>query len=161
VPRTHPRRVVLIISLPRELGARRSVAGAVANIEEALQCAEGDFAVRRACVCRCWLLAVSLRGWQRRPRSSRGSPDITLDGLAHRMRNLAVKVPADQWPEFKARVTACYRAPSRAIARDLRAGICRELADCREVLQRRLRSLHRASTPAGRTSSRNSYDESD
>ena len=43
--------------------------------------------------------------------------------LAHRMRNLAVKVPSDLWPEFKARVTACYQAPSRAIARDLAAGI--------------------------------------
>jgi putative transposase len=51
--------------------------------------------------------------------------------LAHRMRNLAVKVPADQWPEFKARVTACYQAPSRAIARDLRAGI---MADCADSL---------------------------
>ena len=38
------------------------------------------------------------------------------------MRNLAVKVPTDLWPEFKARVTACYQAPSRAIARDLAAG---------------------------------------
>jgi putative transposase len=47
------------------------------------------------------------------------------------MRNLAVKVPADQWPEFKARVTACYQAPSRAIARDLRAGI---MADCADSL---------------------------
>ena len=45
------------------------------------------------------------------------------------MRNLAVKVPADQWPEFKARVTACYQAPSRAIARDLRAGIMADYAD--------------------------------
>jgi hypothetical protein len=35
------------------------------------------------------------------------------------MRNLAAKVPADLWPEFKARVTACYQAPSRATARDL------------------------------------------
>ena len=43
--------------------------------------------------------------------------------LAHRMRNLAVKVPTDLWPEFKARVTACYQAPSRAIARDLAEGI--------------------------------------
>ena len=34
-----------------------------------------------------------------------------------------VKVPADLWPEFKARVTACYQAPSRAIARDLARGI--------------------------------------
>lgn len=43
--------------------------------------------------------------------------------LAHRMRNLAVKVPEDLWPEFKARVQACYQAPSRAIARDLAAGV--------------------------------------
>ena len=43
--------------------------------------------------------------------------------LAHRMRNLAAKVSADPWPEFKARVTACYQAPSRAIARQLAAGI--------------------------------------
>jgi transposase-like protein len=43
--------------------------------------------------------------------------------LAHRMRNLAAKVPDDVWPEFKARVTASYQAPSRAIARDLAAGV--------------------------------------
>ena len=47
-PSTTGGRVVLIISLSRELRGRRAVAGAVANIEEALQCAEGDFAVRRA-----------------------------------------------------------------------------------------------------------------
>ena len=39
--------------------------------------------------------------------------------LAHRMRNLAVKVPTDLWPEFKTRVAACYQARSRAIAREL------------------------------------------
>jgi putative transposase len=43
--------------------------------------------------------------------------------LAHRMRNLTVKVPTDLWPEFKARVAACYQAPSRAIARQLATGI--------------------------------------
>lgn len=43
--------------------------------------------------------------------------------LAHRMRNLAAKVPEDQWPDLKARIQACYQAPSRAIARDLAAGI--------------------------------------
>lgn len=43
--------------------------------------------------------------------------------LAHRMRNLAAKVPEDIWPEFKARVQASYQAPSRAIARDLAAGV--------------------------------------
>ena len=31
--------------------------------------------------------------------------------LAHRMRNLAVKVPADLWPEFKARVRPATRRP--------------------------------------------------
>jgi len=39
--------------------------------------------------------------------------------LAHRLRNLAVKVPEDQWPEVKVRVTAAYQAPLRNIARDL------------------------------------------
>jgi len=43
--------------------------------------------------------------------------------LAHRMRNLAAKVPEDQWPDFKARVQAAYQAPSRAIARDLAEGV--------------------------------------
>jgi len=49
--------------------------------------------------------------------------------LAHRMRNLAAKVPTDRWPEFKARVSACYQAPSRAIARQLAAGIRADYAD--------------------------------
>ena len=48
--------------------------------------------------------------------------------LAHRMRNLAVKVPTDLWPEFKTRVAACHPAPSRAIARDLACGIRSEYA---------------------------------
>jgi putative transposase len=43
--------------------------------------------------------------------------------LAHRMRNLAVKLPEDVWPEFKVRVQSAYQAPSRAIARELAAGI--------------------------------------
>src|SRR4029077_8854188 len=43
--------------------------------------------------------------------------------LAHRMRNLATKVPEDVWPEFKVRVQAAYQAPSRAIARELAAGV--------------------------------------
>jgi putative transposase len=49
--------------------------------------------------------------------------------LAHRMRNLTVKVPTDLWPEFKARVAACYQAPSRAIARQLATGIRADYAD--------------------------------
>ncbi len=43
--------------------------------------------------------------------------------LAHRMRNLAAKVPDDLWPEFKARVQASYQAPSRQIARELADGL--------------------------------------
>src|ERR1700740_2926320 len=43
--------------------------------------------------------------------------------LAHRMRNLAAKVPEDAWPEFKVRVQATYQAPSRPIARELAAGV--------------------------------------
>jgi transposase-like protein len=43
--------------------------------------------------------------------------------LAHRLRNLAAKVPEDVWPEFKARATAAYQAPSRTIARELAAGV--------------------------------------
>ncbi len=43
--------------------------------------------------------------------------------LAHRIRHLAAKVPEDLWPEFKARVTAVYQAPSRAVARDLASGL--------------------------------------
>jgi transposase-like protein len=43
--------------------------------------------------------------------------------LAHRMRNLAAKVPEDLWPDFKARATAAYQAPSRKIARELAAGL--------------------------------------
>ena len=49
--------------------------------------------------------------------------------LAHRMRNLAAKVSADPWSEFKARVTACYQAPSRAIARQLATGIRADYAN--------------------------------
>ena len=33
------------------------------------------------------------------------------------------KLPEDVWPEFKVRVQAAYQAPSRAIARELAAGV--------------------------------------
>jgi putative transposase len=39
------------------------------------------------------------------------------------MRNLAAKAPEDLWPEFKARATAAYQAPSRKIARELADGV--------------------------------------
>jgi len=42
---------------------------------------------------------------------------------AHRLRNLVAKTPEDLWPEFKARVSAVYQAPSRAIGRELAAGV--------------------------------------
>lgn len=40
--------------------------------------------------------------------------------LAHRMRNLQVKVPEHVWPEARARAKACYEAPSPAMAQALR-----------------------------------------
>src|SRR5215510_14653237 len=43
--------------------------------------------------------------------------------LAHKMRNLQSKLPEDQWPEFKARATACYQAASPALARLLKDDI--------------------------------------
>ena len=43
--------------------------------------------------------------------------------LAHKMRNLASKLPEDVWPEFKARAAACYQAASPALARLLRDDI--------------------------------------
>ena len=43
--------------------------------------------------------------------------------LAHMMRNLQSKVPEDQWPEFKARAVACYKAASPALACVLRDDI--------------------------------------
>jgi len=43
--------------------------------------------------------------------------------LAHKMRNLASKVPEDVWPEFKTRASACYQAASPALARLLRDDI--------------------------------------
>jgi putative transposase len=46
--------------------------------------------------------------------------------LAHRLRNLAVKVPEDIWPEFKTQAIATYQAPSRAIARELAKGLVAE-----------------------------------
>ena len=46
--------------------------------------------------------------------------------LAHRMRNLAAKVPEDLWPDFKARVQAAYQAPSRAIAHELAEGLVKD-----------------------------------
>jgi hypothetical protein len=39
------------------------------------------------------------------------------------MCNLAAKGPEDVWPELKVRVQTAYQAPSRAIARELAAGV--------------------------------------
>ena len=38
--------------------------------------------------------------------------------LAHRMRNLACKVPESQWPDFKDLARSACQAPSRALARN-------------------------------------------
>ena len=43
--------------------------------------------------------------------------------LAHRMRNLAVKVPTDLWPRVQDAGGGLLSAPSRAIARELTNGI--------------------------------------
>jgi putative transposase len=43
--------------------------------------------------------------------------------LAHKMRNLASKVPEDVWPALKARAAACYQAAAPALARLLRDDI--------------------------------------
>ena len=40
-----------------------------------------------------------------------------------------MRLSADPWPEFKARVTACYQAPSRPIARQLATGIRADYAN--------------------------------
>ena len=42
---------------------------------------------------------------------------------------ISTKVSAGPWPEFQARVTACYRAPSRSIARQLATGIRADYAN--------------------------------
>ena len=81
--------------------------------------------------------------------------------LAHRMRNLAAKVPEDIWPDFKARVQAAYQAPSRAIARELAAGIVadygQEAGTWSYLLHGRLRALHCApAIPGARISTRSS-----
>jgi putative transposase len=66
--------------------------------------------------------------------------------LAHRMRNLAAKLPEDVWLEFKVRVQAAYQAPSRAIARELAAGVVadygRRYDSAVRLLHGRLRSLY-------------------
>ena len=83
--------------------------------------------------------------------------------LAHRMRNLAAKLPEDVWPEFKVRAQAVYQAPSRAIARELAAGVVADYgrkydtAVC--LLHGRLRSLHRAPAIPGHPPPRDPHDE--
>jgi putative transposase len=72
--------------------------------------------------------------------------------LAHRMRNLAVKVPGDVWPEFKVR--------GRAIARDLAAGVVADYSRQHgRLLHGRLRSLHRTPAIAGDASAGHPHHE--
>jgi len=54
--------------------------------------------------------------------------------LAHRMRNLAAKVPDDLWPDFKARAIAAYQAPSRKIARELAEGVVADYGELANAL---------------------------
>ena len=63
-------------------------------------------------------------------RSRNASPDRRASVASHTgCANVAAKVSADPWPEFKAQVTACYQAPSRAIARRLATGIRADYAN--------------------------------
>jgi putative transposase len=45
--------------------------------------------------------------------------------LVHKKRNLARKVPEDQWESFKEHVNACYQAPSLEVARMLKEEVLR------------------------------------
>jgi putative transposase len=45
--------------------------------------------------------------------------------LVHKKRNLARKVPEDQWEPFKDHVNACYQAPSLEVARMLKEEVIR------------------------------------
>jgi len=74
--------------------------------------------------------------------------------LAHRMRNLAAKVSADPWPEFKARVTAAIRrlrGRSRVNCRYPRR-LRQRSAERARLFRRRFRSLHCAPAIAGHAS---------
>src|SRR6266702_3151027 len=70
--------------------------------------------------------------------------------LARHMRNLAAKVPEDVWPDFKVRAQAAYQAPSRAIARELAAGVVADYG-----------RKHTARSPASWTTSRPASSISD
>ena len=73
--------------------------------------------------------------------------------LAHRMRNLAVKVPTDLWPEFK--------ASHRSRPRQGHSGRLRHAAAERgRLLRGRLRGLHRPPEASGDASPLDADDES-
>jgi putative transposase len=66
--------------------------------------------------------------------------------LAHRMRNLAAKVPEDVWPDFKVRAQAAYQAEPGHRARTRGRRRCRLQPQKRQrgrMLHGWLRSLHR------------------
>ena len=82
--------------------------------------------------------------------------------LAHRMRNLAAKVSADPWPEFKARVTACYQRPRARSPDNWRpasAPITPTSCPVRSPVSRTISSLHRAPAPADHALSFREDDE--
>jgi Transposase, Mutator family len=85
--------------------------------------------------------------------------------VAHRMRNLAAKVPEDVWPDFKVRAQASDQAPSRAIGRELAGGVVadygRKYGSGRVLpwLHGRLRSLHRPPAIPGDASAAHMDDE--
>ena len=85
--------------------------------------------------------------------------------LAHRMRNLAAKVPEDVWPDFKVRAQAAYGlsgAEPGHCARTRGRRCCRLRPQIRQrgrVLDGRLRSLHRPPAIPGDASMGHPDDE--
>jgi len=73
------------------------------------------------------------------------------------MRNLAARLPKDIWPGFEVLAQVAYRAPSRAVACELVAGVvalCKKVRRRGRLLRRRLRSSRRSSAFPRHTSAR-------
>ena len=83
--------------------------------------------------------------------------------LAHKMRNLEAKVPAERWREFGPMARAVYQASSPALARLAKDEFvktwARELPSADGVLRGRLRGLHRAPAAADRAPPRHQNDQ--
>ena len=96
-------------------------------------------------------------GWKQRPaklrqkdRDARWTKKHGRSFFGYKNHVNADAVPEDIWPDFKARVQAAYQAPSRAIARELAAGIVADYGREQErgVACFTLRQSHRVRTQA-------------